>query len=119
MLEINGLLKIAEVDIFAEGCQPDTSQMYGVDVDFKAETQAELIGKVCDFLDIEDNKENYLLNSCDEQGRIDFQLLEDGEGVSASKEEIRRWKKGACQLWAVTYSAQVEKVEREAFALAE
>jgi len=117
MLEINGFLKFVEEDIFDTGCQPDTTRSYFVEDEFKAESQTELIKNVCDSLGIEDKRENYLFNSCDEPGRIDFQLLEDSEGTVATKQQINDWKRGKCRLWAATYSAQVQEVDRKVYTL--
>ena len=112
MLEVNNLHKHGEEDSFKEGCLPETSFSFNVDISFKAETQEELIQKICDFLGIDNEKENYLINSCDEKGRIDFQLLEDRESVLASKLDIKRWKQGSMKLYYVCYSAYVEEVTR-------
>lgn len=117
MLEINGLLKHSEQDVFLQGCIPNTSFTVDVDVNFSAKTQSEIIKDVCDFLGIENNPENYLLNSCEETGRIDFQLLENDNGQKAIPAEVKRWKKGKCRLWCVTYSGIVEEVKRKPFKL--
>jgi hypothetical protein len=118
-LEVRHLLKLVEEDIFNEGCIPETAQHMDVDFDRTYENQDELIEDICNFLGIENDKENYLLNSCDEEGRIDFQLMENAEGYPASSRELALWKEGKCRLWAATYSAYVEEVIRKSFKLAE
>jgi len=116
MLEVNNLLKFGEEDNFKEGCLPETGFSHDVDISFKAEIQEELIQKICDFLGIDNNKENYLINSCDEKGRIDFQLMEDRDSIPASNIQIDNWKQGNMKLYYVCYSAYIEEVTRkEAF----
>lgn len=107
--QIHGLLKFAEEDIYDEGCQPETASTFQVDVDFRGDTPQEVIQKVADFLGVD--QDGIERNACDEPGRVDFSLMEDAEGTTASQAQIESWKKGKTRLWAVTYTAHVEKVE--------
>ena len=111
-LEVKNLIKFSEVDNYNEGCDPQTGTSFLVDVSFKEDTQSELLSSICHFLDIEDNPNNYMINSCEEDGRIDFSLLENAEGYRATKNEVELWKKGRCKLWNAIYSAYVEEVYR-------
>jgi hypothetical protein len=116
--EIDGMMKFSEVDIYEEGCQPNTGGTFFInEFKFKADTVKELIKKVCEQLGIENKEENYLLNSCEEAGRIDFQLMENSEGFIPTASQIELWKKGKIKLWACTYTAHVEKVTRETIEL--
>lgn len=116
-LEVDGLLKFVEEDNFQEGCDPKTAQSYMVDFSGKYESQEALIKGICDFLGIDDNPENYQINSCDEIGRIDFSVMENEEGYQASQRELNLFKEGKCRLWYAVYIAKVESVTREPFNL--
>ena len=117
MLEVNGLSKMAEEDTFEDGCNPATTQVSDVQQQFKAENQETLISDICEFLGIEDNADNYELNACEELGRIDFVLIENGQGHRASDRELESWKHGKVKLWYCVYSAYVEDVIRQAYDL--
>ena len=106
-------LKFAEVDIYKEGCQPETGVSHECDIEFKAESPSQLIEKIKEFFEVDDDA--LLLNSCDEIGRIDVQVLENGEGYKASQSEMKEWKiKGCIKLWACTYSFMVNQLLIEA-----
>jgi hypothetical protein len=106
--QINNFLKFAEEDNWKEGCDPNTTQSFMVDVSFYGATAEEVIQKAAEYLGVEED--GILRNSCDEKGRVDFQLMEDADSTSPSKQQIKDWKKGNCRLWEVTYTANVEKV---------
>lgn len=110
--QIKDLLKLAEVDSYNDGCDPDTTSMSEISVSFTGKTAIEVIGKAADFLGIEtsgpDNGTE--VNVCGEKGRVDFQGMECEDGSKPSASEIVAWKKGNLKLWAVTYTAMVEKV---------
>jgi hypothetical protein len=112
MLEVKRLLKFYEEDVFEEGCIPETSMSADIDVSFSAKTQEEIIEQICDFLGIDNNKENYELNCCEDQGRIDFATMEDGGSNNATKADLEQWKNGKKKLWSCTYTAYVEDVKR-------
>jgi hypothetical protein len=57
-----------------------------------------------------DNKEDVLINSCDEIGRVDIQQMENDEGYSASKDQIKAWKNGKQRLWLACYTFNIEQV---------
>ncbi len=109
--EVKGWLKFADEDVYSKGCIPGGSAFSGMDR-FESNTVEELLQELMDFCG-QSNKENVLLNSCGEDGRIDIQGLEDGDGTIASAPEIVKWKRGKQRLWAVTYIFRVEYVTRE------
>ena len=101
-------LKMSDETTFDNGYIPETGQMFQCDIEFKAEKTKQLIENIKDFFGVDD--EALLLNSCDDIGRIDVQLLENEAGEKASEWEIKDWKnKGCVQLYACTYSFIVEK----------
>ena len=109
--EVDGFLKTSEEDIFADGCQPDTMGSFAGDTRFTADSQAELIAKLLSFTCAK--QDGVLVNSCEEKGRIDIQVMECEDGCFACKSEIEQWKKAEKRLWLSTYSFHVEKVTRE------
>lgn len=113
--EINGWIKFADEDRFNEGCTGDAVQFCGKDV-FKGTHPNSVIAKFCDFVGAE--KSNVELNSCDESGRVDICVMENGDGYPASKREIELWKSGDVRLWYAVYTGYVDRVHRESEDLA-
>jgi hypothetical protein len=109
--EINGGLKCVERDVFASGCQPETSRCWPIDVRLSADSVEELIKKLNDFLG-NDDLSAVSLDACDEPGRIDVQMLENDAGEPATTAQIDVWKRCELALWLADYSFQVEAVER-------
>ena len=90
MYMINGFLKFAEEDIYNDGCQPDTSMNSSVDITLKAETIDEISQKVRDFFGVDNDSIEF--NACEDDGRIDIQIMENGDGYQASENELEQWK---------------------------
>jgi hypothetical protein len=107
-LKSNGFLVMSELDDYNEGCDSDTTQTREDDSRFTGATEQELINKIKEYLQVEDDA--IVLNSCDEDGRIDIARTEDSEGNQASKQDISRWKLGKKKLYCVVYSTYTEKV---------
>ena len=103
--------KFTEVDDFEKGCLPETTINIDVTQCFKGDTLESVLYQMRDFVGA-DNSE-MLLNSCDELGRVDFQILENGDGYRASKDDIDAWKEGKKILWLSTYVGCIELVTRE------
>lgn len=104
--------KFSEVGNYKKGCDPATTNHFGGNDMFTAPTVDELIGKLMAFCDTKD-KQNVLINSCDEIGRVDIQVMETDEGYSAGTREIERWKEGIETLWLACYSFHIEKIQAE------
>jgi len=111
-LEVSGWCKQWEQDVYKEGCQPGTSGLITGSETFTHETQEEMIADLMAFVDTDD-KENVLINSCDEPGRIDIQKMETDDADTPSPEAMQRWKQGKQSLWLATYTFHVELVERQ------
>ncbi len=107
--QINGLLKFWEEDKFEEGCLPGTGGTFMVDSMFTASTPEEVIKKAAEFVGV--GKDGIEKNACEEDGRVDFQSLEDAESSPASPRQIEEWKLGKIKLYCSTYTGTVEKVE--------
>ena len=111
--ETDCFLKLAEIDIFDEGCQPDTGYQTGGDINITGETVRELISNLLDFTGTDD----YELNACETNGRIDIQVMENKEGTPATRSETEGWKQGNYTLYLVWYTFYIKKVTRETVSL--
>lgn len=114
MYEVNGWFKFAEQDSYDEGCLPETGFTFSGDERWSAETIPELLKKLRDFVGIDDDYE-ILLDSCEEDGRIDIQVMENADGYTVTSAGwFEKFKRGELALWYATYTFMVEKVERSA-----
>lgn len=115
MYQVNGLLKHFEENNYENGCLPETGGSSTIDYTFQGKTQKKVIDEICDLLGIEEserkNDYGFLLNACDEKGRIDFQTLENADSQVASRQEIEQWKQGKTKLYHCNYSCMIEKTE--------
>lgn len=109
--EINGCLKMVEEDVFEHGCQPETGQSWHIDVKLSADSVAGLVEKVLEFCGGRPGAE--LLDACEEDGRIDVQVMETEDGLPASDADLDAWQEGKLRLWLADYSFRVELVERK------
>lgn len=114
--ETSGWMKLAEEDSYEHGCIGKTQYNSGTD-EFSAYTIPELLKKIQRHFCIEDN--GVLLDSCEEDGRLDLQCMENDDGMTASPSDMIEWRQGKLRLWAVTYTVTVERVTRETVALSE
>lgn len=107
--ETNGALKLATLDSFNSGEYGKTQHSW-FDYPMVASSLTQIKGSICDLLGCEENA--ILVNSCDEPGRIDVQVMENGNGDAPSENEFSEWKAGRIDLYSVTYSFQFESVTR-------
>ena len=118
MYEVNGWFKFAEVDDYEHGCDPDTATSWAGDDRFSGQTIDEVLQSLRDFVCVPDDYE-VLLDSCEEDGRVDIQVLETEESYPATERQIEAWKKGELKLWHSTYSFEIEEVTRTPVRLTE
>ena len=106
--------KMAEEDDYDEGCLLGTASSSTIDVEFSHKTIDGLIGKMAEYFGVECSGINnaFQLDSCDEPGRIDIQLMEDGDGNQATPEDFKLFKQHKRRLWSVTYTYNVVRVSR-------
>lgn len=109
--ETNEGFVFSEEDSFENGCLSNTQQSWIYDVDFKADTVKELLQKIKEHFEVDD--QDISLNSCDELGRIDIQKLKNKRGYFLTPSEIEEWKKGKIQAWSVCYTYTIYEVERK------
>lgn len=114
--EVRGWIKFGEVDNYQEGCDPATGFHHSGTDYFKANTIQEVIEKCQNFVS-SDSKEDLILDSCEDIGRLDISLLENEDGYKASKQEIKQWKQRKVTLYNVIYTFNLELVTRESVSL--
>ena len=107
MYFVNGLLKFAEEDSYQSGCVVGTAVSSHINITFTGKTLAALLENLKIFTGCDD----ILINSCDEQGRVDLQGYETADGGTASESGMQLWKDGKIKLYAVTYTAYAYKAE--------
>ena len=106
MYIVMGIEKVWEEDDYVNGCIGKQDYIE-IDVSFKSVDLKGLLDKLREFTGCDD----ILLNSCDEQGRVDLQGHETADGGTASESDMQLWKAGKKKLYAVTYTAIVYKAE--------
>jgi len=111
--ETTGFFKTAEIDDYENGCQFEGgSSSEDNHTRFAADTMEGVIEKLRDFVG-SDSLDDVLHDSCDEIGRVDIQIMETDEGITADKHDLAAWKAGEQRLWLACYTFNVEKVIRE------
>jgi len=103
--------KFTEEDSYQSGCDPHTSQSMLVDIEFSGESTKNVLDQIKDYYSVDDGE--LLLNSCDELGRVDVQVLETEDSNKASKNDIVLWKGGKKKLWNSIYTYHIQKVTTE------
>ena len=104
---INGLFANVEKDDYEHGCDIASGMNKQVDIIFKADSIQSLIDKVSEF----GGSSDYMVNPCeDEPSRIDWQVMENVDGLPANSSDIELWKVGKRDLYLVDYTAIVQQV---------
>lgn len=114
--ETKGCLKFWEEDRYSEGCVPNSGSCCWIDYPMQADTLGELLEKINCFTSNSD-EDAILLDACEEEGRVDIQVLETEESYPPSPAQLQAWKEGKLKLWLCDYSFQIEKVSREKVSL--
>lgn len=102
--QIEGFLKHAEKDDYENGCTGEYTSDY-IRQTITGFTLVELIEKCEAFTGGE------VCPDLIEPNRLDFQVMESGDGYPATDNKIERWKRGEIDLYLCDYSAIVTKVE--------
>lgn len=118
MFEVNGWSKYGEQDHYEDGCDPHKYVSFSGNERWSADDLGVLLSKLRDFVGVDEDYE-ILLDSCDEDGRVDIQVLETNDSYPANEACIELWKQGGVDLWCSTYTFYVEKVERKSVRLVE
>lgn len=102
---INGF-KHMELDDYEQGCEGE-GMFYALDVSFQSDTLETMLDKLKEYSGCDD----VLLNSCEEQGRVDIQGYECDDGTTPCEIELKTWKQGKKELYLVTYTYTIYKAE--------
>ena len=116
-LESSGWSKWSEVDDYKNGCEPATSIYQTGEERFTGDDPEAVIHAAAGFFGVT-SPENILRDSCDEIGRVDFQVMETDDGFQAIPADMERWRRGDLRLWLSCYTIQIERVTRETVATA-
>lgn len=112
---IGGYMALAEKDNWKEGCYgPHKSEIVlPRDWTIEAPTFPKLLEKLN--LEFGGDREAFLLDSCEELGRLDLQVMQLNcfNTSKPTSKTMEKWKKGFIDLWLVDYIFHVEKVESE------
>lgn len=114
MYQINGLLKLAEVYEWENGCDPDTARAWDVAIKAIGETTEDVIRGIAEKLgiDLEAEPDSVDRNAGDEPGRVEFFVTEGADGSALSKSDWEKFKAGKFRAWYCTYTGYMEQVSR-------
>lgn len=116
MFEVDGWHKHGEKDHYQHGCDPDDYVSFGGNDRFSAPTIPDLLVKLRAFVGVDDDYE-IELDACDDEGRVDIQVLETNDSYVATERQIEEWKRGELDLWCSTYTFVVQEVIRRGVVL--
>lgn len=115
--EVRGFTKLSEEDVWSKGCIPSSGGgFHDNQMRFVSDSVEGLIEKIISFTDAP-SRDCLILDSCDEDGRLDVQVLETAEGYAASPHDIELWKSGEKRLWLCDYIFYIEQVDRKPLTL--
>ena len=107
MFQVHTCLKTWEEDTFENGYIPNTGGLTEINArHIQANTVTELIQMINDFAENND-PDALTLGACAEPDRIDVQVMETEDGVSASDADLDAWQRGERRLWLACYSFYV------------
>lgn len=102
--QITGFMKLSQLDNWDKGCGLEYRECY-IQQSLTATTIPELIQKCLDFTRGE------LLPELIAPNRLEFQAVENSEGVPASDLEMEQFRRGEIDLWLCNYSCLVDTVQ--------
>lgn len=108
---IKGYIAHSEIDNWQNGCIGPAKTEWGDWYSIKAASIQELLEILSrDFCAT--SNEDFLLDSCDEDGRVDLQVYQEYafEIGKVSPDILADWKNGLSSIWLTCYSFNVEKV---------
>ena len=109
----------SELDIYADGCQPDTSETQFFDhITIDANDINQLLDAVAEFFGVP--RADIVLNACDEIGRIDIQWYSTERNLPGplGPATLERWKNGELNLYLNNASLYVEQSQAFDFSTA-
>lgn len=113
---VRGYHAFSEQDNYENGCDgPSKSEFIGgLQWQCRGKTLTELIANLSSEF-CANNIEDFLLDSCDEPGRLDLQVDQKIPFVCAkpSAKTLQSWKDGKLDLWLTCYTFKVEQLITE------
>lgn len=110
---VKGFHAFTEKDSFENGCigPAESKFVEARDWECKADTLTGLMAKLAD----EFKSSDFLLDSCEEEGRLDLQANQRQKFIPAKPSEasINDWKNGLIDLWLTCYTFNVVRVTSE------
>lgn len=110
LFEANHCLKLIEEDHWETGCLFETARSWSISHTIAGASLEDLKRQITEFVGC--NESDLEINACEEPGRIDVQVLENGEGLPMSPSDLLRWKSGHATAYQATYSFYFEQVTR-------
>lgn len=106
---VNNYHALSEKDNCLKGCYGETLHEWGK-IDIKASTITELLQKLQE--EFKCKRDDIELNSCDNLGRVDIQVLQlkAFECHKISAENYNKFEKGEIDLWCTLYIMHVEMI---------
>jgi hypothetical protein len=90
-----------ELDLYNDGCQPDTYTSHGIVHTVVSDTPENLVESIKSFT----NGEVYRFDD-----RLMVQTTVNGDSYEPSSKEIELWKQGDIKLYAATYNIYVSEI---------
>jgi len=118
MYEVNGWYKYGEQDHLETGCDPDRYVSFSGTDQFSADTLPDLLIKLRSFVGVDDDYD-IELDACDEDGRVDIQVMETADSYIANEWQVEEWRRGEIPLWYSTYTFHVAEVTRKGVRLSD
>ena len=108
----NGISKSVELDDYEQGCIGGGPGDSWIAMPGERHDSADAaVDAFCAFLGAPGSDDDAVsLNACEETGRIDYCCGENADGNTPTDDERDAWKLGECELFYVTYSADIERV---------
>ena len=109
MFYVDYFIKNAELDNYEEGVSIRPEDGYYTDYGLKiiGDDIPELIEMIKHHFNVNTNA--ITLDTCDEIGRLDIQLMENEDAEEPSEAQYEAFKRGECKLWAVTYTTYLKQ----------
>ena len=110
-----GIWKHSEEEAYDHGRSGKSEYSAYIEKKLVADSAPEIVAKFANWLGMK--PEDAEIDVCEEDGRVEFQRVENGEGYEASPRQLQDWKRGERKLYCATYTIYVERVTRERVAI--
>lgn len=111
MYRADGFFKMSELDVYEEGCIPNSGSCFASHEIFQSHSLDSLLETIVRYVGGE--RDCVELDACGEPGRVDVTVLENADGYPATKSQIDEWKSGRLNLWDSVYSFNVYEYQKQ------